>query len=455
MKYIMLVGKNDVGNQAKTFDESNARSWKLWYTIYLEGRMPANEIRQETRQEFEMKTTTKKQRNVMIVLRLSGAAGRDMLSGIFLFTKKHPHWHTRIFQTPDEFTPELFSSLKEEGCDGIIASNPGPDETARLVRDSDIPVAFIGDPGPILSERQSHIAFARSDDEFTGCLGARYLVSLDDYKAYGFVPAASGRYWSDARQKGFVDELAARGANAEVFRSPGADGSQEDLAALRKWLSELPKPAAVMAARDSRAMQVLDVCREARIDCPRQLAVIGVDNDELLDEACIPPLTSIQPNHEKLGYAAALLLDRLMSNREGSDRSSYLLRPLQVVTRESASATSAASRLLTKAMDYIRKNATKGIRADDVAKHLGVSRRLADLRFQQYCDQSLNETITYHKLDAVKKMLATTTRPIKEISKECGYADIPYLKMLFKRRFGCTMRDWRKVNSTYAAAKNA
>ncbi len=49
-------------------------------------------------------------------------------------------------------------------------------------------------------------------------------------------------------------------------------------------------------------------------------------------------------------------------------------------------------------------------------------------------------------LDAVKKLLATTDRPIKVISEACGYTDLAYLKTLFKRRFGCTMRDWRRQN---------
>ena len=83
---------------------------------------------------------------------------------------------------------------------------------------------------------------------------------------------------------------------------------------------------------------------------------------------------------------------------------------------------------------------------NDVADFLGISRRLADLRFQQFSGESINETITYHKLEAVKKLLATTTRPIKIVSEACGYADLSYLKTLFKRRFGCTMRDWRRQN---------
>ena len=97
--------------------------------------------------------------------------------------------------------------------------------------------------------------------------------------------------------------------------------------------------------------------------------------------------------------------------------------------------------ILSRALDFIRKNAVKRIKVDDVAKELGISRRLADLRFRQYSGETINEAITRCKLDAVKKLLATTDRPIKVISESCGYTDLAYLKTLFKHRFGSTMRD--------------
>ncbi len=377
---------------------------------------------------------------------MSGAAGRDILSGVFYFTRMHPNWHTRLFQMPSEFTPDAFLAECAVGLDGIVASEPGPDETAALVRDSKIPVSFIGDPGPILSTRRREIAFTRNDDEEIGRIGARYLAALGAHRAYGFVPTTSHQYWSDIRQGGFTDALKSRGAEPIVFRSPGMAGSREDLTALKNWLVSLPKPAAVMTAWDTRATQVLNLCQEARIKVPRQIAVLGVDNDELLDESCVPPLTSILPDHEKLGYAAARALERLMAGRGQKDAEPFLIRPVKVVERESAVASTPTAHLLSRALDFIRKNAVKGIKVDDVAKALGISRRLADLRFQQFSGDTINEAITRQKLDAVKKLLATTDRPIKVISESCGYTDLAYLKTLFKRRFGMTMRDWRRQN---------
>lgn len=393
------------------------------------------------------KQRSRRIRRVAVVLRMSGTAGRDILTGIFYFTRSNANWRTRLFQMPNEFTPDAFRAEMAVGLDGIIASEPGPDETAKLVRESGVPVSFIGDPGPILSGRKSHIAFTRNDDEMIGRMGANYLASLGQHRSYGFVPTVSNQYWSASRLKGFKAAFSAKKANVEVFDSPGAAaGSREDLAALRDWLAALPKPAAVMASWDTRATQVLAMCKDAQIKIPNQVAVLGVDNDELLDESSDPPLSSILPNHEQLGYAAARVLNNLMSGRHAKTSAPFLVKPVKIVERESAVASAPAAHLLSRATAYIRKNAAKGIKVKDVADFLGVSRRLADLRFQQFSGETINETITRHRLDAVKKFLATTNRPIKTISEECGYTDPSFLKVLFKRRFGCTMREWRLQN---------
>jgi LacI family transcriptional regulator len=274
-------------------------------------------------------------------------------------------------------------------------------------------------------------------------MGAHYLLSIGRHRTYGFVPTVSRQYWSQARLDGFSSTLRENGIEPVVFRTDAPAGTKADLDGLQAWLKCLPKPAAVMAAWDTRATQVVEMANEAKIAIPSQLAVIGVDNDELLDESTVPPLTSIRPDHEKLGFVAARELERLMNGRSAKPYVAFLSRPKELVERESAIATAPAAYLLERANRFIAKNATKGISARDVADYLGVSRRLADLRFQQFNGETINETIIRHRLDAVKKMLATTNRPIKTVSIACGYTGLAYLKTLFKRRFGLTMRDYR------------
>ena len=157
-----------------------------------------------------------------------------------------------------------------------------------------------------------------------------------------------------------------------------------------------------MTSCDTRATQVLNLCQEPCIKVPRRIAVLGADNGELLDESCAPPLTSILPDHKKLGCAAARELERLMAGRTPKNSKSFLVRPVKLVERESSVTATPTARILSRALDSIRKNAPKVIKVADAVKKLGISRRLAGLKFQQFSGETINETITRHRLDAVK-----------------------------------------------------
>jgi len=388
-------------------------------------------------------------KKVVIVLRMTGAAGRDILSGIFMYTRQHPGWSTRLVQMPSDFTPDVFNQFFNQGYDGIIASETGSDATAELMARSSLPISFIGSPDTILASRKQGIFFTCSDDVEIGRAGARYLAALGRHRSYGFVPTTVRQCWSDARRDGFIAELASQKIVPSVFSSPSRAGTHADFKALRNWLLSLSKPTAIMAAWDDRATQVLQACSEAGIAIPSQLSLLGVDNDELLAESVDPPLSSIPPDHEKIGYVAARELNRLMNNPLAKTKSVFFARPKPIVERESAIASSPAAHLLSRANEFIVKNATKGINAADVVSFLGVSRRLADLRFHQFNGDTINETIIRTRLDAVKKLLATTNRPIRAISLACGYTDVSYLKKLFRKRFGVSMRNWRKMESSH------
>lgn len=378
---------------------------------------------------------------------MSGAAGRDILSGIFHFTRANAHWQTRLFQMPDEFTADRLKTLLDEKYDGVLASEIASDDVDRLLAGTGLSVAFIGEPTPALALRRENLAVVRNDDTRIGNLGARFLASLGNFRAYGFVPGVSNRHWSRERETGFSDELRTRGHDANVFRSPATlAGSPEDLAALRHWLVALPKPAAVMAAWDMRAVQTLQQATEAGFRVPQQLMILGVDNDELLAEASDPPLTTIQPNHEKLGFVAARELARLMTRGPHPVALCVPTEPIGIVERETTSTATPAAHILTRAMQFIRKHATEGIGATEVAKFLGVSRRLVELRFREFADETVNEACVRIRLEAVKKMLSTTNRPIKSVAAACGFGNSSYLMTLFRRRFGMSMREWRLQN---------
>ena len=243
-------------------------------------------------------------RNIAVALKLAGASGRDLLNGISTYAREHCHWRLRIFSRSEDFTPAALAEI--HGLDGIITSERGADGMKQVLERSDIPLVVIGMKGEWPSKRTQAVTFVRNDDEDIGRLAASHLCSLGNFRSFGFVPSAERTYWSLLREKGFRAHLRAKGISTSVF--PGGrhmTKSVRPFLSLPAWLRDLPKPAAILAAFDERAVEVLGACSEGKIDVPHQVSVIGVDNDELLCDFSNPPLSSVLPDHVREGVLAA------------------------------------------------------------------------------------------------------------------------------------------------------
>ena len=87
-----------------------------------------------------------------------------------------------------------------------------------------------------------------------------------------------------------------------------------------------------------------------------------------------------------------------------------------------------------------------GIKVADVVRHLGCSRRIAELRFRQIEKRTIAEFIVDHRLKEVRRRLHTSNATVAEIAGECGFKTAAHLSHLFKKRFDATMSEWRARN---------
>ena len=101
-------------------------------------------------------------------------------------------------------------------------------------------------------------------------------------------------------------------------------------------------------------------------------------------------------------------------------------------------------------MKYISENATKGIDPGDVARHLGISRTLLDLRFRETGNASVGRLILEHRLNALAALVAKSRYPLLKAISQCGFGSVNHAKAVFKKCFGMTMRDWRKAQNATA-----
>ena len=397
-----------------------------------------------------MKRTVLRQsiRKVVVALKLSDASWRDFLTGFFDYAKRKTHWDIRVVQTAGEL------ERTAPGCQGVVT---GIEPEARLLAmcaKERIPLVAVGADWK-LKGKAGTIAYIRNDNEDIGRFCARHFQSLGKFAAAGFVPSDSADDWSAAREHGFLGGF--RDVMKSTFHSVAEPGSDRDIAALAAWLASLPKPAAVMAAWDMRAVHVLSACRLARQKVPGQIAVIGVDNDPLLCDFSTPPLTSIAPDHALEGQLAAETIDRLM-RRTSTSRSrnaptahhrNFPARILntakKMVERESAKPVSPVASLIARALAFIDSHAAENIKTADVVAALDVSRSLLDLRFREFRGETVSKAIANRRLAEVKRLLTETGLSIRAITAKCGFSNPNHLKNLFKRRYGRSMRDWRNA----------
>lgn len=385
-----------------------------------------------------------KKRKVIVSLWMHSCAGRRHLAGVFRYIARSSDWDVQLCRFGDELTDKMVSS-----ADGIITSPHINGEMLRKVKLRQIPIVAIDIPKSALPDGKN-LSRVFSDDRSVGEAMAQYVLTYGNFRSYHFVYDGHS-HWAVKRLEGIAAALTARNRRLEIFVRPKDDEHVPDPPDVTAWLKGLAKPAVVMAATDALAVEILNAARRARICVPHDLAVVGTDDDELLCEYARPRLTSIRPGHEACGYAAAEELDRLFRGKPPRTR----LLPVEAVTaRKSLAVCVPSTHLIEAANDYINKHACEGAGVDQVAMALGVSRRLLSLRFAEYEKKSVHEALVEHRLAEVTRLLKNPNFTIREITARCGFPNANYLKRLFKKRTGQTMREFRRANGPAADARS-
>ena len=392
------------------------------------------------------KLARQKSKRIVVALRLSTQAGQRTLQGLYRYlAETRTRWDIRIKRDSDEFGLENVARYRNWGIDGIVFGMCAPDSRldASIAEIASQPMPIVAvdvRDQPALDRRSSGIAFINTDTESVGVEAAGFFLRQSGYKSFGYVPDFRGRAWSKLRGDAFAAELARQGFDCAHYAHPPLD--RDNFEDFRAWVTALRKPAALFVACDDQALTILENCRVLGLRIPHDVSILGVDDDELIDESCAPTLSSVHPNHERQGYLAAARLNDLLAGKADVPRHTAI-PILSISARNSTRSESSAGVLVQGALAYIARNARHGIDPAAVAHQLKVSRRLLDLRFREVTGASVGAAIRERQLANVRDRLAHTNDPIDKVTEACGFANANYLKDLFKRRYGVTMRDWR------------
>lgn len=374
-----------------------------------------------------------KKLKIVVALWTDNLSGRELLSGVFNYAKTRAGWDIRLIHLPNATHPERMLEIVAEGVDGIITSYLSDDTMRKILSQISAPTVYIGSPNlKFARPKGSKTSCVNCDDFAIGAMGAKHFLSLGSFNAFGFLYSSNDPDVINLREQGFRETLAAAGKECHTFRSPTAPDERINAEDLASWIKSLPKPAAIMSFFDPYAVMAAKVCREKGVSIPGQVSILGVDNDKLLCEFANPPLSSIQPDHERAGFLAAMELNALMTRPSRKPRT--LISPvLRVVERESTKPLTPAAHLIKKAQRFIYDNASKGIGVAEVVKHLKISRRLADLRFREIENISIRKAIEDRRMELAVKALSETSRTIRHIAREAGYKSVKTFEAAFRK----------------------
>ena len=373
---------------------------------------------------------------VALIVETSLASGRDILRGIARYLRAHGPWS--IYHEPRALEESVPPWLGQWNGDGIIARIQNK-PIADAVIGTGLPVVDVLGLVPGLPVPLVHV-----DDRAVARLGAEHLLERG-FRHFGFC-AVEGANWSGTRQHEFETIVRQAGFDCSVCRlPPDTRGlanweAQQDL--LTDWVLALPRPVGVMVCNDPRGQLVLEAARRAGAAVPEQLAVIGVDNDEPLCEISDPPLSSIMPDHDRVGFEGAALLDRLLRGEATVDNRIYV-PPSGLITRLSSDILAIDDPHVAMAVRFIREHACDGIGVDDLAAQLPLSRSTLQRRFRKALGRTVHDEILRIRLRRVEELLVDTELSLETVADKAGFAHRQYLGEIFKARTGYTLAQYR------------
>jgi LacI family transcriptional regulator len=376
---------------------------------------------------------------VAVVIEASNAYARGLLAGIHRHVREHEPW-TVFLPEHGRGTPPLEALSKWVG-DGVIArieTEATGKAVAKLRRKLGIPVIDVS-----AARLVADLPYVETDDAAIAALAADHFLERD-FRHFAFL--GDDRFqWSDNRCRGFVEAVAANGYEVAVFSSRGRRtmAPADDDAAVEAWLAGLPKPVALLACYDIRGRQAIDACRRTGIAVPDEVAVLGVDDDDVLCGLASPPLSSVIPDAIGAGRRAAELLEQLMQG-ESLERSEWLLPPLGIVVRQSTDVLAIDDPLVVAAVRQIRDHACDGIKVADVARVLKTTRRVLENRFTKRVGHTPHEEIARVQFRRVEQLLRETALPLATIATRAGFRHTEYMTVAFTKRHGMPPSRWRQ-----------
>ena len=378
-------------------------------------------------------------KRIAILIATEFGFGREVIRGIMAFATTQPTWILRRGNATIESLPWL----REWKPDAVISHIDDAAFLKAIRRMSmpllDLATRFTGDEKPAVWQ----------DDRAAGCITARY------FHAKGFRDLAyigyKGHGYSTERQAGFETQAAELKVRCHLLlrdpasaRATAGKSWKARQGQLADWLQALPKPIGIMACHDGVGAELIDACRTASIAVPEEVAIVGVEDDDLICFTTQPHLSSVRMPNEAIGYHAALHIDSLLTGRAMSP---VVLQPVGVITRESSDLVATEDLIVSQAVKFIQANLSEPIQVETVLEELGVSQSQLERRFRAVLGRTPLAEIRRQRIEHAKLLLAETKLPMTRIAQLCGFNSAVRFSMVFRELTDQTPTAFREALS--------
>lgn len=384
-----------------------------------------------------------KTQHIAVLMSMDSQFKRGLLSGIIAFAHPSRQWHLRIGAA----TSDSLAALRQARPDGIITHARTMAFAKSLMR-LGVPVVNCSNAVPI-----PDLPTVRIDNTAVGQMAVSYF---QDACFVNFAlcerPHAKGllsrgdAFQAAVEQAGHTCHRFLRWSDTQSTDTQGWLATHE-VAQFRQWISNIPKPTALFCGDDLIAIQMVTICNDLGLSVPDDVAVLGVDNDEVMCQLCHPSVSSISLPHMELGYHAAVKLDQLISHgsaQQVHDSAQQLFDPIEVVVRASTDMVAVGDPDVAEAMRYIRAHCDQLISVSDVVKSTSVSRRVLETRFKQALNRTIASVIRDAHLNHAKRLLRDTNWPIERVAFASGYNSNERFATTFRHHVGQTPRNYRQ-----------
>ena len=367
---------------------------------------------------------------------------------------------------------ELFLSLMREGrrrgwCFAIVEPTSAPDEAERVARLFDVlrPAGFIGgyvgaDNVPVVPPAGTPAVWIDTSHAPKGSCVVRHDNSCFGSAAADALAGGTGGYavfglkrhtWSSARERAFVACVREKGLRCRIVRlDTHVENQYAALDAVRaalKRLVRLPRPVSVFAVTDRLANIVLMAASSMGLKCPRDIKVVGVDDDEMVCMGAPVTLSSVHPDWAEGGR---LVVEALEAQMRGEKPNREYLYGAVGVTRRASTRDDyrrPTDERVERGLAFIAAEFASPIGVADVVAAMGCSRGHAELRFREETGKSILETIEDMRWERLLVLLRRRKAGFAALPAMCGFRTASALRQFFRRRAGLSMTEWRRRNA--------